>query len=287
MLFVKSQDFTSPILRRLSIFLPPFRRYVVQIHPPLTFNRLELIGGAQKSGFRLEPAPVRYMGIGSAYPVSDLSFKPAAPCIHALAGFGGDREDFKLGVSPAGVLHYLFHVKVKVGQHVNLVDDKRVADCEDKRILEGLVVAFRDGENHYILHRACVKLCRADKVAHVFKYSKVNIPGSKLIEALLGHARIQMAHTAGVELDALYAGGGYLLRVHGGVNVCLHDADTELILQPCNGAHEGGGLAGTGGGHEIHKKGSLLLQLSPEFVGLGIVVGKDTGLYFDYLYAIR
>ena len=37
-LFVKSQDFTSPILRRLSIFLPPFRRYVVRIHPPLTFS---------------------------------------------------------------------------------------------------------------------------------------------------------------------------------------------------------------------------------------------------------
>ena len=41
----------------------------------------------------------------------------------------------------------LFQIKVKIGQNVNLIDDQCVANLEDQRVFQGLVVPFRHGEN--------------------------------------------------------------------------------------------------------------------------------------------
>ena len=47
-----------------------------------------------------------------------------------------------------GGLHYLFHIKIKVGKHIDLVDDQHIAHREDQWILQGLVMAFRHRKDH-------------------------------------------------------------------------------------------------------------------------------------------
>ena len=93
-----------------------------------------------------------------------------------------------------------------------------------------------------------------------------------------------MAHAAGVELDGLDAGGRNGSCVHVRVDVCLHDADFQVILQRLNEPGQGCGLSRAGGGHQIEKINALLFQFGAKPVCLRIVVGKDTLPDLQYPY---
>ena len=59
-------------------------------------------------------------------------------------------------------------------------------------------MALGHGEYCDILDRAGVELRRADEVANVLEYREVEVGGAELTEPLLGHARVEVAHAAGV-----------------------------------------------------------------------------------------
>ena len=186
-----------------------------------------------------------------------------------------------------GVLHHLVHVEVEIGQHVDLVDDQSVAHREDQGVFQGLVVALRHGEDHGVLHGAGIELRRAHQIAHILQHHQVQVLRPQLLQALLRHAGVQVAHAAGVQLDgadpcARHGGG-----VHVGVDVGLHNADAQLILQPLHGAQQGGGLAAAGGGHQIQQKGPLALQLLADPVRLPVIIGENAFLYLDDLVLVH
>ena len=141
-----------------------------------------------------------------------------------------------------------------------------------------------DGEDHRVLHSAGVKLRRADKIADVLEDREVDVLRAETLEALLGHARVEVAHAAGVELDDLRAGLFDRGGVHVGVDVGLHHADAKLVLQRGDGRLEGRGLAGAGGAHQIQQEDLVLLELRAQLVGLPVVVFKNA--LFDFQYAI-
>ena len=112
-------------------------------------------------------------------------------------------------------------------------------------------MALRDGENHQIQMCAGVEFRWTDQIAHIFQNDEIQPLQPELAKALAGHGRVEMAHAAGVELDDLCAGLLDSRGVNVGVNVGLHDADAELVLQRGNSRLQGRGLAGAGGGHEV------------------------------------
>jgi len=148
-------------------------------------------------------------------------------------------------------------------------------------------VALGNGENHGVFHGACVELGGADQVAHVFQYAQIQLLGAHSFKSLCGHARVQVAHAAGVELNdlgaGLFNGGG----VHVGINIGLHDADIHLVLQRGDGGLKRGGLAASGGGHEIQQERVLTLELFSQFIGFLVVVGKDAFLDFEYFVSFH
>ena len=135
------------------------------------------------------------------------------------------------------------------------------------------------GEDHGVLHGAGVKFRRADQVADVFQDGEVHVVHAQALQALTRHARVQVAHAAGVELNDLGAGllnGG---GVHVGINVRLHDADAKLVLQRGDGLAQRGGLAGAGGAHQVEQEHAVLFQLLAQLVRLTVVVFKYALLY--------
>ena len=101
------------------------------------------------------------------------------------------------------------------------------------------------------------------------------------VKPLLRHARVEVAHAAGVQLDDLCAGFFDGRGVNVGVDVGLHDADAELVLQRGDGGLEGRGLAAAGGGHEVEKEGAVALELFAHEIGLAVVAFKYALFYFQ------
>ena len=150
-----------------------------------------------------------------------------------------------------------------------------MADGEHQRVLEGLVVPLRDGENHGVAGGAGVKFRRADQIAHVLQDSQIQIVGPQAVQTLPGHASIQVAHAAGMELDDPGPRARDGLGVHAGVDVRLHHADAEFVLQRGNGPLQRGGLPRAGGGHQVEQEGLLGAQAHPEQIGLPVIALKD------------
>ena len=156
-----------------------------------------------------------------------------------------------------------------------------MADFEHERVLEGLVVTFRDREDLDVLRSAGVGLRRADEVADVLKEQEVEIFRRELFEGLAGHLGIHGAFAAGVDLDGTDAGIGHGLGIDGGVDVGLHDADLILILQRGDGREERRGLARTGRGHDVQHEGLLRFQFRAVRVGDAVVFIEDADIDVD------
>ena len=81
---------------------------------------------------------------------------------------------------------------------------------------------------------ADIVACRADEIADIFENHQVHILGLYVVESLPGHLRIQMAHSAGMELNRLYAGCLlYLDSIYVAIDIGLHDRylDAEMTRQ--------------------------------------------------------
>ena len=83
-----------------------------------------------------------------------------------------------------------------------------------------------------------------------------------------------------MKLNGLRAALSNLFRVHGGVDVGLHNTDLVAILEHVDGAQKSGRFAAAGGGHEVHKAGVLFFQLCAELVRLAVVVFENA--FFDF-----
>ena len=61
-----------------------------------------------------------------------------------------------------------------------------------------------------------------------------------------------------------------------GVDVGLHHADAELVLERGDGAAERGGLAAAGGAHQVEQKDLVFFQFGAQLVSLAVVAFKYT-----------
>ena len=138
--------------------------------------------------------------------IAHLAAQPVDPAVKALSCLCGNKNDFRLGIEPVDTLHNSILVKIiKYAQCITLIDKYNIADRKHERIFERLIIALRDRKDHRVLCTSRIKLCRAHKIADIFQYDQIQITRAKLPDALTGHIRIQMAHTAGMKLNALYA----------------------------------------------------------------------------------
>ena len=211
----------------------------------------------------------------------DLRTDPGRERVDALAGFGGDREDLHAGVALPRELRDLVQVKIKIRKHVRLVDDHCAAALEDERVFERLVVSLGDGQDHQIQMRAGVKFCRTDKIADILQNDEIQPLRSKLPQTLAGHGGVEMAHAARVQLNDLRAGARDGVRVDVGVDIRLHHAHAQRLLQQRQQAQQRRRFSGAGRGHQIDEAGALRAQLGAKGRGLCVVIGKDALLDFN------
>ena len=71
------------------------------------------------------------------------------------------------------------------------------------------------------------------------------------------------------------------------VDVGLHDADAQVVLQGVDGRHEGRGLAAAGRGHEVEQEGVIALELFAQQICLTVVVFKNALFDFEHAECIH
>ena len=142
---------------------------------------------------------------------------------------------------------------------------------------------LRDGEDHRVFHRTGVELRRANEVADVLEHDEIQLVRPDLAQPLLGHARVEVAHAARVQLDGLHARLADRPRVDVRVNVRLHHAHAQLAPQALDRTQERRRLAAAGRGHQVQQERPLLSQRRANARRLAVVVGKDALLDLDNL----
>ena len=143
-------------------------------------------------------------------------------------------------------------------------------------------MAFGNGEDHGVLHRAGVKLSRTHQIAHIFQHHQVQVFGAQALQPLARHIGVQMAHTAGMKLDHTHTCLLNGRSIHVGINVSFHHAHFQLIFYPLNGAFQRGRLAAAGGRHEIQQKGALGLELTAQLCRIRVIICKNALFDFDH-----
>ena len=85
------------------------------------------------------------------FPGVNLCTQTVGPGLHALAGGSADGDHSSIWIAHRNVFTTLIEVKIKIGKHIDLVDQHHIADGKHQRILEWLVITLRDGEDHGVL----------------------------------------------------------------------------------------------------------------------------------------
>ena len=170
--------------------------------------------------------------------------------------------------------HTRLHIKIKIRQYIYLIYQKDIADGKHQRIFQRLILPFRYTQNHGIPGCARIEFRRTYQIAHVFQNSKLHVARCKAVQALARHIRVQMAHTARVQLNGFNARRRNGTRVHIGVDVRLHHTDLEFVTQTLDGARQGGRFAGAGRAHQVEQKDPLFFQLPAQKLGALVVVGE-------------
>ena len=148
----------------------------------------------------------------------------------------------------------------RLGQ-VDLGDQHQIGSVEDRRVLEGLVLALGGGDQHHPQALAQVVGAGAHQVAHVLDHQQLQLlEGHALVlqavQPLGHHRRLQVAGLAGGDRGGAQAGGLEAAGVVVGGQIA-HDHRQALPVAatrrqaPGQGLQQGG-LARAGGGEQVH-----------------------------------
>ena len=173
-------------------------------------------------------------------------------------------------------------VESKVCTRVDLVDEHALAHFEHERVLERLVIAFRDREDLDVDSGAHILFCRADKIADVLKENDVEVIRTELVEGFLCHVRIHRTFAACVDLDGADTGRAHFFGVDGGIDVGFHDAYGVVVPECFDSAEKDGGLACARGSHDVGEECPVHLIAYADLLSNCIVLIIYADVDIDY-----
>jgi hypothetical protein len=175
------------------------------------------------------------------------------------------------------------HIKVHVGQQIDLIEQHGGGNVKHERIFLGLVVALGNAQKRHLAILAHVELGRADQIADVFDEKDVEAVRSRLLAASWTWELVRWAAALGVDLHGLGAGGGHAAGIVVGLQVALDDGHVHLVAQVGQSAFEQRGFARPGRAHEIEDQDAAFGEKGPE-IGGNAGIGLQDVAHHGYLH---
>ena len=121
-----------------------------------------------------------------------------------------------------------FNAEIEHGKSIQFGEGEEIAHTEHQRILQRLVVPFRNGEKNELKSGARIEFGRANEIANILQENDIEAFFSDGLNPFRNHLGIQMAFAGGVKLDGFDPRKiSYGLGVDDGIHIRLHDADAK------------------------------------------------------------
>ena len=199
--------------------------------------------------------------------------------------FGGRLDRTHVGIDVAQVGVEQIEIEVEVGQEVDLVDDHDVGRAEHDRVLEGLLFAFGDREDHCPGVLADIELGRADQVADVLDHDEVEVGERQPGERGADHRGVEVAFAAeavgGVDQRDGRAEAGEAIGIDRGLDIALHDPDSQRGAELQQHLTEQRRLACTRRRHQVDHLHVGVVEIVAVGLGGAVVLAKDLLQHLD------
>ena len=196
------------------------------------------------------------------------------PFAHALAARGGNADDANFRIDPAGVADGRVHIEIEVRQQVDLVQQHEARGAEHVGVFDRFVFALGHGQNRHLVRFPQIKGRRADQIADVFDQQQRILGQAQLFHRVSDHVCVEMAATAGVDLDCRGARGTNAFGILTGLLVAFDDGH-RLSVEHCYGLAQQRSFARTGAGNQIQGEDTALGQTLTVLRGVGVVLGQN------------
>ena len=199
-----------------------------------------------------------------------------SPLVAAMRKIGAE------GLSDFTTPRELLLVEVEVRHRVDLVEDDRLGDLEDARVLVRLVVALGHRQDHDLRVLAQVEVGGTHQVADVLDDDQVELLERQRVDRALDHVALEVAGAAGVDLDRRDAVRLDLLGVDLARDVALDDRDAVAVAQGRDGGQDRRGLARARRGHQVEHEDARGVEPRAVLGGEALVAVEDRFAQVDF-----
>lgn len=179
----------------------------------------------------------------------------------------------------SGIVEEPLDVEVQVRQEVDFVEHKDGCGTEHVWVLQWFVLAFGHGGNDNLGPLAQVEERRTDKIAHVFDENDRTDGRCEFDQTPVDHRSVQVATSAGVNLNHLTAGLPNPLGIVGGRLISFQGPESQLRPEIADRSLQQRGLPRAWGTDEV--QGQYLSTGEPTPVPLGKLIVLLQYLLFE------
>ena len=222
----------------------------------------------------------------SVFPGRKFLFQPFFPGLHSLAGAGADFKDPDSRIQPLHPFFTGFKVEIEVRCGICFGDYKHIAFGKHQRIFQGFVISFRHRQDHHVFRGSGIVFRRADQIADILEEDKLRSFLPHLFQTFSGHARIHMAHSAGVNLDRSGAQGFDALGIHGAFDIRFHHRDADLCGKILNRTGQKCRLARARGRHQVDQQYALFFEFPAQRFGITGIGIRDGAVEFNDFHTL-
>src|ERR1035441_2897715 len=204
-----------------------------------------------------------------------------APLVEALPGLGRRLNDPRIGGDAPDVGQCRVAVVTAGLGEIDLADEDHVRRLEHGRILQRLVFALGDRQQHDAQVLAQIVGGRTNEVADILDDQEVEVFQVKGLQGAAHHFRFEMADGAGGDLHDGGAGLAQPLRVVVGREVAYDHAGLQLRPQLPHALADKGGLARAGGGKKVQHQQAARAEEAAVALGEAVVLFENCTAHFD------
>src|ERR1700691_1498291 len=197
------------------------------------------------------------------------------PRIHAVALERGELKHLQRRIHLARITDASLDVEWYVRQQVNFVEQHKLGRAKHMRILERLVLAFGNRNDHHSRVLAEIEQRRTNEVADIFDHENRSCSRVQPLQRIGQHRGVEMTSAAGIDLNRRASGGADSLRVERSLLIALDDADRNFSAQLANRTFQQRSLAGARRAHQVEGHDLAAFQPSAVVLGEVIVFGED------------
>src|ERR1035441_1816476 len=204
-----------------------------------------------------------------------------APLVEALPGLGRRLNDPRIGGDAPDVGQCRVAVVTAGLGEIDLADEDHVRRLEHGRILQRLVFALGDRQQHDAQVLPQIVGGRTDEIADILDDQEVEVFQVKGLQGAAHHFRFEMADGAGGDLHDGGAGLAQPLRVVVGREVAYDHAGLQLRPQFPHALADKGGLARAGGGKKVQHQQAARAEEAAVALGEAVVLFENRTAHFD------